>query len=202
MRVAGVIVAGGEAARLGGEKPFLPFRGHSLLDAVIARVRPQVDVLALNLRADAAPKAAGRYSEPILTDTVPGSVGPLAGIVTGLEWVRELGGIEWMASFPGDTPFLATDLVATLSGAVVGNVPVFAQDGEAAQYLCALWPLSALEPLRAGVESGNLRSLYRAYEELGAICCRVPSPAHAFFNVNTAEDLVEAERLAAAHEAG
>ena len=197
MRLAGVIVAGGESTRLGGEKPFVPFRGGTLLDAVIARVRPQVDLLALNLRAEAAEAARARRALPILTDTIPGSAGPLAGVVAALEWARSLEGIEWLASFPGDTPFLPGDLVMALQAATAGDVPVVAHDGTHAQNLCALWPLACLETLRGRVESGRLRSLYRAHEELGAVSCTVTAAAHAFFNVNTAEELAEAERLAA-----
>lgn len=197
MRIAGVIVAGGEATRLGGEKPFLAFQGATLLDAVIGRVEPQVETLALNLRADAAARAAGIYRYAILTDTIPGSAGPLAGIVAGLEWARDLGGVEWLASFPGDTPFLPANLVATLREAAAARVPVVAHDGGALQNLCTLWPLTCLEVLRTGVESGRLRSLYRAHEELGALSRAVAAPPHAFFNVNTAEELAEAERLAA-----
>lgn len=192
-----MIVAGGEAARLGGEKPFLPFQGATLLDAVIGRLAPQVETLALNLRADAAASAAALYDYPILTDTIAGSAGPLAGIIAGLEWARALDGIAWLVSVPGDTPFLPVDLVGTLNTAIAENVPVVAHDGGVAQNLCALWPLACLETLRVGVESGRLRSLYRAHEELKAVTCPVAAPAHAFFNVNTAGDLAEAERLAA-----
>ena len=197
LRIAGAIIAGGAATRLGGEKPFVPFCGATLLDAVIARVRPQVDRLALSLRADAAEAARARHALPVLTDTIPGSVGPLAGIVAALEWARSLEGVEWLASFPGDTPFLPADLVAALQAAAIGDVPVVAHDGAHAQNLCALWPLACLETLRGGVESGRLRSLYRAQEELGATTCTVTAAAHAFFNVNTAVELAEAERLAA-----
>lgn len=193
MRIDGAIIAGGKATRLGGSKPFVPFAGATLLDAVVGRVRPQVDRLALNLPADAT---TTKYAElPVLIDTVPGLVGPLAGIVAALEWANS-GNAEWLASFPGDTPFLPRDLVAQLRAAARPHIPVFAHDGARAQYLCALWPRTCLESLRAGVTSGAWRSLYRVHSELGAIGSVVKAPAHAFFNVNTPEDLAEAERLA------
>jgi len=195
--IAGAIIAGGEATRLGGEKPFVPFCGATLLDAVIARVRPQVALLALSLRPGAAEEARARHALPILTDTIPCSAGPLAGIVAALEWAQSLEGVEWLASFPGDTPFLPGDLVEALRAAADGGVPIVAHDGAHAQHLCALWPLSCLETLRGGMESGRLRSLYRAQGELGAVSCTVTAPMHAFFNVNTVADLAEAEELAA-----
>ncbi|MDE3117181.1 MAG: molybdenum cofactor guanylyltransferase [Pseudomonadota bacterium] len=192
MRVAGAIIAGGEASRMGGEKASLPFAGATLLEAVIARVRPQVDVLALNLRGD----APVRTDLPILADTIAGKPGPLAGIVTALEWAAQQPGVEWLATFPCDTPFLPLNLVAALRAAAKGDAPVVAHDGTATQNLCALWPLSSLDHLREAVVSRGLRRLGEAERELGAIFCPVPAPAHAFFNINTPDDLTEAERIA------
>jgi molybdopterin-guanine dinucleotide biosynthesis protein A len=150
----------------------------------------------LNLPAGAVSAARAQYDLPIVTDTIPGRAGPLAGIVAALEWAQGLEDVAWLASFPCDTPFLPATLVEALRKAATKDVPVFAHDGERAQHLCALWPLTCLETLREGVESGRLRSLYRAHEELGAIACPIAAPAHAFFNVNTPADLKQAERLA------
>ena len=179
MFIAGAIIAGGEASRMGGEKALLPFAGATLLDAVVARVRPQVDVLALNLRSDARVKA----DLPILTDTIADKPGPLAGIVAALEWAASLGDVDWLVTFPCDTPFLPLNLVATLCAAAKGDVPVVAHDGTATQNLCALWPLCALDHLREAVVSRALRRLSEAQKELGAISCPVPAPAYAFPSV-------------------
>lgn len=191
--IAGAVIAGGEASRFGGDKPFAPFRGATLLDAVVTRVRPQVRMLALNLRAG----ARTAHDLPVLTDTIPGCAGPLAGVVTALEWASSLDDVKWLATFPCDTPFLPENLVAALAGAAARNVPVVARDGERLHYLCALWPIDCVTDLKENVTSGYWRSLYRAQEGFGAVSCMVEASPHAFFNVNTPEDLAEAERLAA-----
>ena len=192
MRIAGAIIAGGEASRMGGEKALLPFRGGTLLEAVIARVHPQVDVLALNLRGDAMAKT----DLPVLTDSIPDKPGPLAGIVTALEWAKAQPGVEWLATFPCDTPFLPLNLVASLRAAATGNSPVVAHDGTATQNLCALWPLSCVNHLRDGLLTRGLRRLGEVERQLGAVTCLVPAPPYAFFNINTPDDLAEAERIA------
>ena len=193
MAIAGAIIAGGEAARLGGEKPLVRFGDATLLDAVIARFAPQVDTLALNLRGEAAQRFAAA-GHTVLHDVEPG-LGPLAGIVAALEWARTLGDVDWLATVPGDTPFLPAELVETLRHAATAATPVFAPAPVRAHYLCALWPVDCLETLRAGVKSGALRSLYRAQAELGGVPCAITAPDHAFFNVNTPEDLAEATQL-------
>src|ERR1700723_2202755 len=109
MQIAGVIIAGGKGVRLGGGKPARAFGRSTLLDAVIARARPQVDALALNVRAAESERYRDRGLE-LFTDSEEGDIGPLAGILAGLEWAERRGAI-WLATFPADTPFLPRDLV-------------------------------------------------------------------------------------------
>jgi len=195
MSIAGLIVAGGQGRRIGGGKPLLPFRGAMLLDAVIARARPQVDSLALNIpETDSA--LYQRFALPLLIDAVPGFRGPLSGVVAGLMALPP--GTDWLASFPCDTPFLPRDLVARLAASRAGERPVFSQAGEEIHALCALWPRAALGKLRAGVEAGTLASVRRALAALEAIPVPMPAGDPGFFNINTREDLAEAERMAAA----
>jgi hypothetical protein len=56
----------------------------TLLDRVIARFHPQVARLLLNANGDAGRFA--RFDLPVTADTIPGFLGPLAGILAGLEW--------------------------------------------------------------------------------------------------------------------
>ncbi len=196
MEIVGAIIAGGEAERLGGAKPFAPFAGGTLLDAAIARFRPQVRDLVLNLRGDDAETARARHDLPILLDR-SARRGPLAGIVAALRWFREKDDAVWLATIPADTPFLPPDLCAQLLAAAVPGRPVYARDAARDHYLCALWPLDCLERLQTQFDAGEWRSLKRAHSALDGVACTVTAEAHAFFNVNTPEDLAEAERLAA-----
>src|ERR1700733_369762 len=93
-KVAGIIVAGGQGARIGGGKPLLPFGPGNLLDAVIARVLPQVMLLALNVPADRDPVYRQRYGGrfTLLPDAIAESVGPLNGVLAGLYWLKKGGG--------------------------------------------------------------------------------------------------------------
>ena len=98
----------------GGEKPLKPFAGATLLDSVIARARPQVGALALNPRPNAAPLYQ-RFGLPLVSDAYDGREGPMGGLVAGLDWAASLPGCEALATFPGDAPFIPTDLIATLA---------------------------------------------------------------------------------------
>lgn len=191
MHIAGVVIAGGQAGRLGGEKPLVAFAGGTLLDAVITRIAPQVETLAVNLRGDTA--AQWRGDLPVIVEGE--GTGPLAGVVAALQWAQEQARFNWLASVPGDTPFLPMDLVATLARAAEAGRPVVAHDGARMQNLCALWPLSCLDMLRRARMTAG--SLFAAHDLLGSVTCPVCGPEHAFFNVNTPEDLDTARRIAA-----
>jgi molybdopterin-guanine dinucleotide biosynthesis protein A len=195
--IAGTILAGGAGARIGGAKGLQPFGAGTLIGAVIARVTDQVTTLAINAAASDVPAYRERFGErfPLITDTLPAGVGPLAGIVAGLEWAASLSGPAWLATFPCDTPFLPADLVARLLAGSVAGCPIAAEDGERLHGVCGLWPISCAAKLRSGVESGRLRSMVSALEALDGMRCSI-SDAEAFFNVNTPEDLQRAEAIA------
>ena len=83
----------------------------SLLDRVIAPLRPQVEALVLNANGDPA-RFAG-FGLPVVADTVPDFAGPLAGVLAGLDWAAvNRPDCPYVASVATDAPFLPQDLVA------------------------------------------------------------------------------------------
>jgi molybdenum cofactor guanylyltransferase len=200
MKIGGVIVAGGTATRMGRrEKLLLQLGGRPLLDLILCRVCPQVDAIAIDVRYSSRHLYdAWRPREiAVISDPFSGQAGPLGGVVAGLLWLAGLGDeFEWLATFPGDTPFLPHDLVRELGSFLVrGSArPVVAIDQERVQSLCALWPATCLRDLGQGVRKGHLRSVRRALDEFDAIRCPVRS-VHSFINVNTERDLADAGRL-------
>jgi molybdopterin-guanine dinucleotide biosynthesis protein A len=196
-KVAGIIVAGGQGSRIGGAKPLLPFGSGNLLDAVIARALPQVAALAVNIPADRDRAYALRYGDrfPLLPDPIAESVGPLNGVLAGLEWIGRTGAAHWLASFPCDTPFLPLDIVSQLAAASDRHAPAAAKDGQRVHALCALWPVECADVLRRGIEDGSLRSMMSALEAFGGETCLIKSEPDAFFNINTQADLARAEDI-------
>jgi len=165
---------------MGTHKPLLPFLGKTLVDAVIARARPQVRRLAIDVPRTMA--AAYSSYPDVVPDLFDAQQGPVCGIVTGLEWLDG----EWLATFPCDAPFLPVDLVAQLAAAggpaIVKGMPV-----------CGLWPKSALAGMRTHVG----KSVRGALAALGGVeIDMADAPDFAFFNVNEPEDLPAAVQLA------
>lgn len=198
--IAGVIIAGGTGRRMGMQKPLAPFLGGHLIDAVIARVRPQVRTLALNVARDQRALFHPYADLELISDRPAPAIGPLGGIEAGLAWAERLDGITWLATFPCDTPFLPRDLVTRLAANCAGDDarPVSLRDGGELHALCTLWPVAARAAVTAGIAARNFRSVRDALAALNARTLEWRDAGAAFFNVNTQEDLAAAEALAKA----
>src|SRR5712672_3284805 len=116
--VPGVLLAGGLARRMGGgDKPMRTIAGRSILDRVIARLKPQCDGLILNANGD--PSRFASFGLPVVADGVADFPGPLAGILAALDWAAaNRPEVAWVLSAAADCPFLPRDLVARLHQAL------------------------------------------------------------------------------------
>lgn len=192
--VAGVVLAGGQARRMGGMKALRPLAGQPMIAHVIGRIGPQLGPLAINANA---PGYEG-FGLPVLADPVAGFPGPLAGILTGLRWAAGLG-VSHLLSVPGDAPFLPRDLAARLAAAAEPGRPVIARSAAGLQPVVGLWPVALAGELADWLERGSPK--VRAWAAAcDATICDFPAPEHGpepFFNVNTPEELAEAESWAA-----
>src|SRR4051794_30764531 len=185
----------------GGDKALRLLAGVALLERVIERMRPQVETLVLNANGDPARFAATGL--PVVPDSVPDFAGPLAGILAGLDWAAEHAPeLEWIASVPGDCPFLPRDVVARLhqARAAVRTPLACARSGEWRHPVVGLWPVTLREDLRRALLDEGLRKIEIWTARHGVAIAEWPDqPIDPFFNVNTPEDAAAAERLAAEH---
>lgn len=197
-RVVGVILAGGLSRRMDGrEKALLPLGGRPLIGRVIERMAPQVRALAINANGDAGRFAA--FGLPVLADPLPGHEGPLAGVLAGLDWAAEQDA-DWLVTVPGDTPFPPRDLVAgLLEHAGPGAEVVFAESDGRAHPVIALWSTACRQRLRDAVVVEGMRRVGLArtlFESASASWPVDPiDPVDPFLNLNTPDDLAEAERI-------
>jgi molybdopterin-guanine dinucleotide biosynthesis protein A len=198
--VLGLVLAGGQARRMGGgDKVLLRIGGRTILDRVLGRLRPQCARIILNANGDPARFAATGL--PVVPDSVAGFAGPLAGILAGLDWAAaNTPALEWMASVPGDCPFLPADFVARLSAARTNaRVPLAcAASGDWRHPVAGLWPVALRHDLRTALVDEGLRKIEAWTARHGVALAEWPDePVDPFFNVNTPKDVARAERIAA-----
>lgn len=194
----GVILAGGLARRLGGgDKGLRLVGGRTVLDRVIGRIGPSISRLIVNANDDPARFAA--LGLPVVPDSLPDYPGPLAGVIAALDWFAENApGIAWVVSVPGDVPFPPHDLVARLHAARAEANTVFACAGSGGwtHPVIGLWPVSIQAELRDAVANQGMRKIDAFTGRHGcAVAEWSVDPVDPFFNVNTPEDLAEANRL-------
>jgi molybdopterin-guanine dinucleotide biosynthesis protein A len=195
----GLVLAGGLARRMGGgDKALIQIGEQTILDRVLERLAPHCTGIVLNANGD--PARFARFRLPVVPDDVTGFAGPLAGILAGLDWAAQNApGIEWLASVPGDCPFLPRDLVPRLHAArAEAATPLAcAQSGEWRHPVVGLWPVALREDLRHALVDEGLRKIEVWTTRHGVALAVWPAaPVDPFFNVNTPEDAAEATRLA------
>src|ERR1700712_2907078 len=199
----GVLLAGGLARRMGGgDKPMRTIRGRTILDRVIARLKPQCDRLILNANGD--PSRFAAFGLPVIADTVRDFPGPLAGILAALDWTAaSRPDVEWILSAAADCPFLPRDLVARLQQARIEQDAQLAVAASAGQThpVIGLWSVALREELRHALVVEDMRKIDRWTARYRLATVTWPTePLDPFFNANTMDDIGEAERLAGLDE--
>jgi molybdopterin-guanine dinucleotide biosynthesis protein A len=191
-RIVAIILAGGQARRMGGrDKSLLHLGDLSLLQHVVNRIEPQVDAILLNANGDAT--RFSEYGLPVQADLVGGYAGPLAGVLTGMAWVRQqLPQCPWLVTVAADTPFFPLDYVERLWTAVMeqGTQLACAQYGERTQPVFGLWPVALYDSLHTALVDEGLRRVdqftarypisHVSFSDLGY---------NPFFNINCMADL-------------
>jgi molybdenum cofactor guanylyltransferase len=196
----GLVLAGGLARRMGGgDKARITIGGVTILQRVLACLKPQCTGLVINANGDPARFADTKL--PVVSDNVPDFAGPLAGILAGLDWTAlHMPECEWLASAPGDCPFLPNDLVTRLHAAraAAGAPLACARSGEWRHPVIGLWPVALREDLRRALVAEGLRKIeiWTARHSV-AIASWPAEPVDPFFNVNTPEDAAQAQTIAA-----
>ncbi|MGX5828504.1 molybdenum cofactor guanylyltransferase MobA [Mesorhizobium sp. 43Arga] len=198
--IAGIILAGGQSRRMGGgDKSLLPLGDGSVLDQVMSRFGPQIETLALSANGD--PERFSRFGLPVLADTVEGFAGPLAGILTGLEWAIANTPCKAVVTAASDTPFLPLDLVDRLATAAwehPGSIAVASSAGRPHPTF-ALWPTDCRDALRHFLVDEDNRRVSDFIERNGHVEVEFQfvqsTGLDPFFNINVPDDLAEAARL-------
>ena len=196
--VLGVLLAGGLARRMGGGDKCLRTLGdRTILEHVIGRARPQAAGLLLNANGD--PARFARFGLPVAADVVEGFAGPLAGVLTGMEWARaNRPDLPWIATIATDTPLFPRDLVARLLAAVAGKKAdlACATSGGRTHPVFGLWPVRLADDLRRAMVEENMRKVdvWTARHRLVEVEFAT-EPLDPFFNTNRPDDLAKAERL-------
>ena len=195
--ITGLILAGGHSSRFGGDKALATLGGHSLLEGAAGMLKPWVSDIAISAPPGTATEsAARRLGFGAISDRPGLAKGPLAGILSGLEWSETLGA-QWMASLPCDVVAIPEDALPRLLAAAdkdtgkAGGAYAVTADGP--QSLCAIWPVGGRNMLEAVLTSGTHPAVHHILDRIGATHVLFEG-TNIFLNINTRDDLRAAEK--------
>ncbi|MEP6997491.1 MAG: molybdenum cofactor guanylyltransferase MobA [Betaproteobacteria bacterium] len=189
LAIAGLVLAGGQGRRMGSvDKGLVPLAGRPMIAHVLERLAPQVDDILINANQHQAEYAA--FGHPVIADTLGGFAGPLAGLQVGLANASH----ALVATVPCDSPFLPADLVARLAAALEseGSQLAVARTFDQPHPVFALVRRAVLPHLTHFLEDGG-RKIDAWYSGLRIVEVRFDDEADAFRNINTADELRQAD---------
>lgn len=186
--ITGLILAGGQARRMGGQDKGLQLlQGRPLVEHVIERLRPQVGALIISANRNQAVYAA--YGVRVVADEVAGFAGPLAGLERGMA----VAATDLLATAPCDSPFFPHCLVERLHERMqVCRADIAIARTEARVHPVFSVSRCALLPHLRSYLAGGRRSFQGWYADLHVV--EVPfEDEDAFANINTLTELASFE---------
>jgi molybdenum cofactor guanylyltransferase len=197
VNIRAAILAGGAASRLDGQpKGLLEVGGRRILDRVIDAcigAFGQAPLLIANA-PEALSWCAGRLE--VVPDVAPGA-GPLGGLFTAVQAAAPVLCVAW------DMPFVTAPLLR-LIGDGLRNWDAFlpaSDNRRGVEPLCAAYGPACALPMRAAIDRGDIRAVaFHPEIRIGILASErvaVLGPtSELFMNVNTADDLSRANRIA------
>lgn len=186
-----VVLCGGRGSRLHNQdKPLLKLANKYIIEWIIERLQNQVnEILISGSRNIAIYESLGYH---VVVDSEL-EKGPLVGITSAFPLIET----EWSLVIPGDTPFIARNLVSLLATtAKVEGVAVPKIDGFS-QNLCLLLNQVRRTELQDFYQNGGSAVKYWL-DKFPNCAVDLTSIASTFFNINTPTDLDKAQSLAGA----
>ena len=199
--IPGIILAGGLSRRMGGgDKGLLMLGKTTIIERVIDKISPQVGSLAININGDSS--RFPDYKLPIIPDSIKGYLGPLSGILAGMEWAFKNGN-RYIATVAADTPFLPDDLIKRLHAMVKRknlNIGIAAsrflrRDNVFIHPTFGIWEVALKDDLRDALANDTRKIMFWAKKfKLDYYYFDTSDKlSDPFFNINTPDDLEEAK---------
>jgi len=193
--IIGIILAGGKSSRFGEDKSNIRLGNKTLLDHTIDKIEKEFnEVLIISNNKNCDFKNKKIY---IVKDCIEGQLGPLAGILTAMKWVKEnKKNYRWIASFPCDTPFFDTKLISKLKLKTkeTSKKLIFLNSDKKRHNIFGLWSMDLIETLEKDIKN-SFRKVEIWADKIGYESININTEKFdKFLNINTKEDFEKAKK--------
>ena len=132
-------------------------------------------------------------------DCIDGQLGPLVGILTAMKWAKEnLKKCSWIATFPCDTPFFPESIIKSfIEESKKKESLIFCANSHGRKHnIFGLWSLDLYDKLKDDLINKKIRKVQDWTEKNKIKNLEFKFDDYdPFFNINTQEDLKQAEKL-------
>jgi len=181
----GVILAGGQAQRMGGQdKGLIELNGSPMVQYVLEAIVPQVNKVIIN--ANRNQDIYSHYGHEVIGDEFEGFFGPLAGMASSMRAVNT----PFMLTVPCDSPFVPDDLAKRLYLQMITketDISV-AHDGSRIQPVFVLLKTSLLDSMLDFLNKGE-RKIDKWFEKHRLAVTNFSDKPDTFININNRDDL-------------
>lgn len=181
--ISWVILAGGQATRMGGkDKGLVELNGTPLIELVQNKLAAQTQSIVINANRNS--EYYQKYA-PVICDQFTGYPGPLGGIHAGLLHAST----DWVGFVPCDSPLISDDLVVRFEQAIKPELDILvAHDGDHLQPVFTLFHKRVLDKLEAFLQRGD-RKIILLYDECHTQYVDFSHDKSCFINLNTPQEL-------------
>ena len=188
--VSAVVLAGGQARRMGGQdKGLMLFNGQPMIVQIVHRLQQQVSRLLINANRN-QDEYVRLCNCPVIADGIGGYAGPLAGMASALSAIET----KYLLTVPCDSPLLSPHYAHRMYTEISKNHSEIcvAHDGKRMQPVFALLRRDLLKSLSAFLENDG-HKIDAWYKQHKLVTADFSDYSEMFININTPDDHAQLE---------
>ena len=191
--ILGVVLAGGKSKRFGKDKANVKLGNKTLIQHTLDKIKSKFSKIIVVSNTEVVKDYI------IVKDCINGQLGPLVGVLSAMKWIKTNNhSYDWLATFPCDTPFFNVSLIDKFIEASKSSNDLlyFAKTKEKRHNIFGLWSLKLIETLEKDIVDNKYRKVEEWANKIGVKTININyAGTDPFFNINTKEDLEEAEKI-------
>jgi len=191
--ILGVVLAGGKSKRFGEDKSEVKLGDKTLLEHTLDKIKSKFNTIIIVSNT----KIIKNYIT--IKDCIEGQLGPLVGALSAMKWIKKNNySYNWIVTFPCDTPFFNISIIDKFIkvSKLNDSLLYFAKSAEKRHNIFGLWSVKLIETLEKDIIENNHRKVEKWANKIGVKTVNIPyDNIDPFFNINTKDDLAEAEKI-------